>query len=85
MKGIYLTEAGKRWIESQMGDLEWTFKRSGERFDSRDSGMYSVYKKILSEGIVLPVEESWSNVESINPITKRDIYSNGVIIKPKGL
>lgn len=56
------------------------------------SGRNLMLKQILSEAIILPVEESWelicnsSFVGNINPVTINNFentYSNGVIIKPK--
>jgi hypothetical protein len=69
MKGIYLTEEGKREIESKISELEYIFLQNGERFDTRDSGKYNIYKEILSSAIMFPVEESWkSTVEEYFPL-----------------
>ena len=85
MKGIYLTEEGKKEIEAKIDELEYIFQQTGERFDSRDSGTYHLLKEILSSATILPVEDSYE-VDNVTIIEKRWMfknYPNGVIIQPK--
>lgn len=82
MKGIYLTEEGKKDIEAKIAELEYIFEKEGELFSSRDSGKYHLYKEILSSATILPVEESWENIDE-NTHTIPKVYPNGVIIQPK--
>jgi hypothetical protein len=80
MKGIYLTAESKQEIEARIVALE---KWGVITVLHPKYSMWKIYKEILSSATILPVEESWRNIESINPITKRDIYKQGVIIQPK--
>ncbi|QGH72897.1 MAG: hypothetical protein [Podoviridae sp. ctrTa16] len=41
----------------------------------------SFYKELLSETIVLPVEESWGSCDKNNLLYREAQYPNGVIIK----
>jgi hypothetical protein len=52
----------------------------------KDMGKINVYKEILSSATILPVEESWEDVEFFPPDnesqTERVLrFKNGVIIK----
>ena len=83
MKGIYLTEEGKKQIESKISELEYIFLQDGERFDTRDSGKYNIYKEILSSATILPEEESWDG-SILDPKDSKYVqkqYPNGVIMK----
>lgn len=87
MKGIYLTEEGKLEIEAKIGKLEQRKKVLDiDNFDGFNniSAAISVYKEILSDAIILPVEESWKIVAvqtMMSPATES--YPQGVIIQPK--
>jgi hypothetical protein len=87
MNGLYLTEEGKMAIEDKIAELE--AKRDGAAEDNdvvyanSCIGQIFAYYEILSSATILPIAERWSIVDSINPITKRQIYPDGVIIQPK--
>jgi len=98
MKGIFLTQEGKKEIEAKIAELEYIFEREGELFSSRDSGKYHLYKEILSSATILPVEESWHQLFAKNMIsatynnkfkddTLADVFekeqTQGIIIQPK--
>ncbi len=89
MKGIYLTQGGKQEIEAKIAELE---KLSNPSIQGNDSyiikceAKIEVCKEILSSAIILPVEESWENVDFIHDYSQpqlRNFYPNGVIIKSK--
>lgn len=90
MKGIYLTEEGKKEIEDKIAELE-TELNSGSSFvteNYRNRGEIAAYKKILSLATILPVEESWDDVELYPPDNESQTEKtlkliNGVIIQPK--
>jgi len=91
MKGIYLTEEGKKAIEDKIAELE----KEGDVWSPCFGIAMDVYQKILSTATVLPVEESWENIESkldsnvYRPTLKGNLplrinkYPKGVIIEPK--
>jgi hypothetical protein len=76
MKGIYLTEEGKKDIEAKIAELEKL--ALDEDRPSFRMGQKIILLEILSSATILPVEESWENVNDL-----LNIYKNGVIIKPK--
>lgn len=60
MKGIYLTEEGKKEIEAKIAELEQNQKDTKTDFDWNQCVIEkNVYKTILSSATILPVEESW--------------------------
>jgi hypothetical protein len=78
---IYITQQKKEEIEAKIAELQ-----NEEVFGD---AYYIVYgtiqtlEQILSEAIVLPVEESWVNCDKNNLLFKQAQYPNGVIIKSK--
>jgi hypothetical protein len=84
MKGIYITEEGRREIEEKVVELE-------EQLGSKDIYLTVWYglnhkkimlKEILSTATILPVEDSWGKV----PMGTNECeltLPQGVIIKPK--
>jgi hypothetical protein len=87
MKGVYLTEEGKKAIEDKIAELEDIIEKYKECknwmwFDT--VGQLEAYKEILSSATILPVEESWEGVSrDMSPIDEV-YYPNGVvIIQPK--
>lgn len=81
MKGIYLTEEGKREIEAKISELQSELSNDSNPFTSTDTNSrLSLYKEILSESIVLPVEESWDMAVDRETILNIS-YPNGVIIR----
>ena len=84
MKGIYLTEEGKKEIEAKIAELEKQ-KYGSIEFDLvfyGTSGKVLMLKEILSSATILPVEDNWDGILFMFGI-KRNLYPNGVIIKPK--
>lgn len=97
MKGIYLTQEGKREIETLIVELE----KSADYYESINSrhrrggclAKIFILQEILSSATILPVEESWEKLEEnllegLHEHTKlEDVisidYPNGVIIEPK--
>jgi len=90
MKGIYITEEGKKELEDMIAELEGklhrlfpgSFKKGNAYFILKTRR--DMYKEILSSAIVLPVEESWDKYihPAIVPFFEKDL-PNGVIIQPK--
>lgn len=97
MKGIYLTEEGKQEIEARIAKIKIELKSSEEMDEYGIGSIYAaldVYEKILSSAIILPVEESWDNIDDkiINAVINNEVfnkpyheteYPNGVIIQLK--
>ena len=83
MKGVYLSEEGKKAIERELSILrnKW-FK------DQEDWGKIYILQDILVSSTILPVEESWEDVELYPPDNESQMektlrLKNGVIIQPK--
>lgn len=97
MNGIYLTQEGKREIETLIVELE----KSADYYESINSrhrrggclAKIFTLQEILESATILPVEESWEKLEEnllegLHEHTKlEDVisidYPNGVIIQPK--
>jgi len=87
MKGIYLTEEGKKEIEDKIAELE-VARREHEKveiimFDSiwaaKTSQAIDLLREILSSATILPVYESLGHA-----MQNKDLNNpNGVIIQPK--
>ncbi len=84
MKGIYLTEEGKKDIEDKIAELEnYTYATQNIWIEGQNSGMLKILEEIVSSATILPVEESWEGVSrDMSPIDEV-FYPNGVIIQPK--
>jgi hypothetical protein len=90
MKGIYITEEGKKELEDMIAELEGklhrlfpgSFKKGNAYFILKTRR--DMYKEILSSAIVLPVEESWTNItDSTLAFHYHQSFPKGVIIQPK--
>jgi hypothetical protein len=86
MKGIYITEEGKKEIEAIITNL----KKPAPHYDGiyvseRADERMEVFEEILSSATILPVEEEWGAVIYFgeDEIDAEKSYPNGVIIKPK--
>lgn len=96
MKGIYLTEEGKKVIEDKIAELE-VARREHEKvgigmFDSiwaaKTRQAIDLLREILSLATILPVEENWDDTLTNTEVTdciysSKMNYPNGVIIQPK--
>jgi len=78
MKGIYLTQEAKQEIEAMIAETERKFMSTGNDIYA---GEVNVYKEILSSATILPVEESWFDVNQ--SVVLENVYPQGVIIQPK--
>ncbi len=90
MKDIYLSEEGKKEIEAKLKQI-----RINDRADYESDEDYLLRKHeleqnfiddVISSATILPVEESWEDVEFFPPDnesqTERVLrFKNGVIIK----
>ncbi len=69
MKGIYLSEEGKKAIEDKIDELEnYTYATQNIWIEGQNSGMLKILEEILSSATILPVEESvdesfWEDIE----------------------
>ena len=87
MKGIYLSEEGKKEIEVKIAELEIDLEKhmkhcvvTGSDYDYQFEQEIEIYKEILSSATILPVEESWDECsEKVYDIG----FEQGVIIQPK--
>ncbi len=85
MKGIYLTEEGKKAIEDKIAELE-QFSPIDTFEDYTNFGKKQQLKKILSLATILPVEKNWDGVfdKTFSQAYIEKDYPNGVIIiQPK--
>jgi len=86
MKGIYLTEEGKKTIEDKIAELESELVKETNPFIyTQTSAELNIYKRIISYATILPVEESWLKVAKKHGVSSilSEFYPNGVIIQPK--
>ena len=86
MKGIYLTQEGKKEIEAKIIYLQEL--EENEFMDEFIINDYltqiRIYKEILASAIILPVEESWANItDSTLAFHYHQSFPQGVIIQPK--
>jgi hypothetical protein len=84
---IYITQQKKEEFEARISELETIRNESSSDNNDWYLGRIKVLKEILSEAIVLPVEESWSDTsiwqhDGIREHFEAE-YPIGVIIKPK--
>ncbi len=77
MKGIYLTEEGKKAIEDKIAELT---DYKNKTHDIYAVGQIYILKQILSSATILPVEDGWYRTYGKNNWME---YPNGVIIKSK--
>jgi hypothetical protein len=87
MKGIYLTEEGKKEIEAKIVELE-KYNFEDEKLNGNLEGNVYCLKEILSSAIILPVYNNWEDVDFFPPDnesqTKKLLeLKNGIIIQPK--
>ncbi len=70
MKGIYLTEEGKKEIEEKISELEnYTYATQNIWIEGQNSGMLKVLEEILSSSTILPTKV----------VTYNKHYPNGLI------
>ncbi len=62
MKGIYLTEEGKKAIEDKIAELEKPLNKQPANIDTIHYKLIDAYKEILSSATILPVEKNWDGV-----------------------
>jgi len=72
MKGIYLTEEGKKAIEAKIAELE-KYDYGDARLNGALEGDLYRLKEILSSATILPVDNNYVSSK----------YPNGLIIQPK--
>jgi len=87
MKGIYLTPEGKAEIEAKIAEL-----KNQELFGDSyyiQYGTIQTLEQLLFSATILPVEESWSDIQDTVVSRKQlpfsyteEYYPNGVIIQP---
>jgi hypothetical protein len=89
---IYITQQKKEELEARISELDTIRNESSSDNNDWYLGRIKVLKEILSEAIVLPVEESWDNrfdalYDAANECELMYYLSqnlpNGIIIKPK--
>jgi hypothetical protein len=83
MKGIYLTEEGKKAIEDEIAELEEDLKEASNPLICIDiSAELNTYKRILCYATILPVEKNWDGVfdKTFSQAYIEKDYPDGVII-----
>jgi hypothetical protein len=80
---VYLTKEGKEELEAKIEEIEKErFYGSELNLDYR-IGQQKVYKELLSQCIVLPVEDDWEDAIEQPTGREKSYYPSGVIIEPK--
>lgn len=81
----YITQQKKEELEAKIAELEEENKFPIDKWEEgKNQGKIYILEEILSEAIVLPVEESWSRAKLYShstPVSISKDYPNGVIIK----
>ncbi len=75
MKGVYLTEDGKKAIEDELTELRTQWNKNQQTW-----GRIFTLQDILASATILPVEDAWHRTYGKNNWME---YPNGVIIKSK--
>jgi hypothetical protein len=89
MKGVYLTEEGKKEIENKIAELEnYSYATQNIWIEGQNSGILKILEEILSSAIILPVYNNWEDVNFFPPDNESQTdklleLKNGVIIQPK--
>jgi len=85
MKGVYLSEEGKKSIENKIAELEKPLNKQPANIDTIHYKLIDAYKEILSSATILPVEKNWDGVfnKTFSQHFIQEDYPNGVIIKSK--
>jgi hypothetical protein len=80
---FYITEETKQELENKIKTLEKTKHETDFTIEWNEAVvMINLLKDILSSSTILPVEESWDDVNYHN-IRKYNTHLNGLIIQPK--
>jgi len=80
---FYITEETKQELENKIKTLEKTKHETDFTIEWNEAVvMINLLKDILSSATILPVEESWDDVNYHN-IRKYNTHLNGLIIQPK--
>lgn len=84
MRGIFLTEEGKKAIEDKIAELEKPIFNQPAINDCVHLHLIDAYKEILSSATVLPLHENWEKCVhyTLVPFFEKDL-PNGVIIEQK--
>ena len=62
MKGIYITEEGKKEIEAKIAELkDYSFATQDIHLEGNINGHLYCLNEILSSATILPVEEDWND------------------------
>jgi hypothetical protein len=82
---IYITQQQKEEWETKVSELKSIRFEDKENFDWDRGNVVelNLYEELLSKSTVLPVEESWNDVDLLYIGVKENSYPNGVIIKKK--
>jgi len=83
MKGIYLSEDGRKAIEDKIAELEdYTFATQDLYLEGSIKGHLYCLKEILSSATILPVEKNWDGVfnKTFSQAYIEKDYPDGVII-----
>lgn len=82
MKGIYLTEEGKKEIIAKIAELKSQHYKDNDLNWALEGHIFGL-KEILSSATILPVKESWDNTIDIVTTDVLEKYPSGVIIQSK--
>jgi hypothetical protein len=79
MKGIYLTEEGKKEIEAKIAELEnYTYATQNIWIEGQNSGMVKILEEILSSATILPVEENWRSTNLLKILIEAERTKSGI-------
>ena len=80
MKGVYLSEEGKKAIEDELTELRSQWNKNQQTW-----GRIFTLQDILASATILPVEKSWGRIifNGEDEVEAENNYPKGVIIQPK--
>jgi|694.fasta_scaffold00478_122 hypothetical protein len=82
MKGIYLTEEGKKEIEDRITRLESINMYSSSINQIHQNELINaVYKEILKVSTIIPVVSDWESVSNSMTEYEKSYFPNGLIIQ----
>jgi ribosome-associated translation inhibitor RaiA len=83
MKGIYITEEGKKEIEDKIAEIKKIIKTRPKKYvlNPKLKEHLCCLEQIRFSATILPVEKSWNHFYGIvDGVDTRAYYPNGVII-----
>ena len=81
MKGIYLTEEGKKEIEAKIAEIE----KDEDEYSECCGIATTIYQQIISSATILPVEDNWDEIGNPEQIKLIKEYENRISELKEGM